>query len=100
MAALDTTGTLTKKYQAQLIPGVEISELISPIDTERVVPLLAAPSPTAFASSPTDYPEKGRLIPISVVKTGSEEEELVLQVLRSGMLTQGAMVQRFEEVDG
>lgn len=67
LAALDTTGTLTKKYQAQLIPGVEISELISPIDTERVVQLLATPSPTAFASSPTDYPEKGRLIPISVL---------------------------------
>lgn len=39
-----------------------------------------------------------RLIPISVVKTGPEEEELVLQVLRSGMLTQGPMVQRFEEL--
>lgn len=38
------------------------------------------------------------MIPISVVKTGPEEEALVLQVLRSGMLTQGAMVQRFEEL--
>ncbi|MEQ1873200.1 MAG: DegT/DnrJ/EryC1/StrS family aminotransferase [Ilumatobacteraceae bacterium] len=38
------------------------------------------------------------MIPISVVKTGPEEEELVLQVLRSGMLTQGPMVQRFEEL--
>lgn len=38
------------------------------------------------------------MIPISVVKCGQEEEELVLQVLRSGMLTQGAMVQRLEEL--
>jgi dTDP-4-amino-4,6-dideoxygalactose transaminase len=38
------------------------------------------------------------LIPISIVKPGPEEEALVLQVLRSGMLTQGAMVKRFEEL--
>ena len=31
-----------------------------------------------------------------MVKCGSEEEALVLQVLRSGSLTQGTMVQRFE----
>jgi len=37
------------------------------------------------------------MIPITVVKVGAEEEALVLQVLRSGMLAQGAMVQRFEE---
>ncbi len=36
------------------------------------------------------------MIPISVVKNSQEAEELVLQVLRSGMLTQGTMVQRFE----
>lgn len=36
------------------------------------------------------------MIPISVVKCGPEEEDLVLQVLRSGMLAQGAMVQEFE----
>lgn len=38
------------------------------------------------------------LIPISVVKSSPEAEALVLQVLRSGMLTQGTMVQRFEEL--
>lgn len=38
------------------------------------------------------------MIPISVVKCGREEEELVLQVLRSGNLTQGTMVQQFEEL--
>ncbi|MCE9621350.1 MAG: DegT/DnrJ/EryC1/StrS family aminotransferase [Actinomycetia bacterium] len=41
-------------------------------------------------------PGGARLIPISVVKNSAEAEELVLQVLRSGALTQGAMVQRFE----
>ena len=36
------------------------------------------------------------MIPITVVKIGEEEEQLVVEVLRSGMLAQGAMVQRFE----
>lgn len=36
------------------------------------------------------------MIPITVVQIGEEEEQLVLEVLRSGMLAQGAMVQRFE----
>src|SRR4051812_19441463 len=35
-------------------------------------------------------------IPISVVQLGAEVEELVLQVVRSGMLAQGPMVQRLE----
>ena len=38
------------------------------------------------------------MIPITVVRTGEEEAELVLQVLRSGMLAQGTMVQRFEQL--
>ncbi|MDO8364909.1 MAG: DegT/DnrJ/EryC1/StrS family aminotransferase [Actinomycetota bacterium] len=37
------------------------------------------------------------MIPITVVQCGPEEEALVLQVLRSGMLAQGAMVQQFEQ---
>jgi dTDP-4-amino-4,6-dideoxygalactose transaminase len=35
-------------------------------------------------------------IPISAVKIGAEEEELVLEVLRSGQLAQGPMVERLE----
>ena len=37
-----------------------------------------------------------QMIPISTVRTGAAEEELVLQVLRSGMLAQGPMVERLE----
>ncbi len=36
------------------------------------------------------------MIPISKVELGAAEEELVLQVLRSGQLAQGFMVERFE----
>jgi len=37
------------------------------------------------------------VIPISSVSIGTEEEELVLQVLRSGRLAQGPMVERLEQ---
>lgn len=36
------------------------------------------------------------MIPITTVQFGLEEEELLLQVVRSGQLAQGPMVQRFE----
>ena len=36
------------------------------------------------------------MIPITVVKLGAQEEALVLEVLRSGQLAQGAFVERFE----
>jgi perosamine synthetase len=37
------------------------------------------------------------MIPITVVEFGSEEEQLVLEVLRSGRVAQGPLVARFEE---
>lgn len=37
------------------------------------------------------------MIPVTVVKTGPEQEALVLEVLRSGQLAQGALVERFED---
>ena len=36
------------------------------------------------------------MIPITTVRFGPEEEALVLEVLRSGQLAQGAYVERFE----
>lgn len=39
----------------------------------------------------------GAVIPITDVRCGPEEEALVLEVLRSGMLAQGQMVERFED---
>lgn len=38
------------------------------------------------------------MIPVTVVKMGHEEEEMVLKVLRSGMLAQGPIVAEFEEL--
>ena len=36
------------------------------------------------------------MIPITTVRFGPDEEALVLEVLRSGQLAQGAYVERFE----
>src|SRR6266568_2492535 len=36
LALLDTTGTLTQKFQARLIPGVAQAELVAPEDTDRL----------------------------------------------------------------
>lgn len=38
------------------------------------------------------------MIPITVVEFGSEEEDLVLEVLRSGRIAQGPLVARFEKL--
>jgi dTDP-4-amino-4,6-dideoxygalactose transaminase len=48
--------------------------------------------------SDTVKPRAIPFIPISAPRFGAEEEDLVLQVLRSGMLAQGPMVARLEEL--
>lgn len=40
LALLDTTGTLTQKYQARVVPGSEPSELIFARDTRRLTSLV------------------------------------------------------------
>lgn len=67
LAKLDTTGTLTQKYQARLITGSDDSELIASEDTpvlERVV----RPGVNLNAdASPLDHPRAGTLMPIAEV---------------------------------
>ncbi len=66
LALLDTTGTLTKKYQARCKTGDQQTELITTTDTDvlagfvsgRVI--LAAPS-----VAPISYPEDGSLLPVA-----------------------------------
>jgi hypothetical protein len=69
LAKLDTTGTLTQKYQARLIRGVEPAELISAEDTEIVKQLLVAPGGPVDLSilAPTDNPVPGLVLPIASV---------------------------------
>ena len=65
LAILDTTGTLTQKYQARLTVGREKTELISSEDTDRVQSILA--KSTAKLNDPTDYATSENLIPIGVI---------------------------------
>ncbi|PSQ89735.1 MAG: restriction endonuclease [Bacteroidetes bacterium QS_8_64_10] len=68
LAELDTTGTLTGKYQARLDMGEQDGELISQNDTAQLVPLLEeARNPAIFEAQPTDYAEVGSLLPIKAI---------------------------------
>lgn len=68
LAKLDTTGTLTQKYQARLICGAEAAELISPEDTEIIKQLVNPKEPIDLSKiAPTDNPAHGLVLPIATV---------------------------------
>ena len=67
LAQLDTTGTLTQKYQARLIPGTASEELVSPTDTEALLPHTRAGANLAQTVSPIDHPAHGLILPIGEV---------------------------------
>jgi hypothetical protein len=66
LALLDTTGTLTQKYQARLILAEAQSELITKEDTSLLAPLVR-PDSIAPAASPVDHPTAGHILPIDKV---------------------------------
>jgi hypothetical protein len=66
LALLDTTGTLTQKYQARCIPGESLTELISERDTDGIISFLNE-HVDLTNSMPTDYPKNGELIPIQII---------------------------------
>jgi hypothetical protein len=66
LAKLDTTGTLTQKYQARLICGATSNELISAEDTEVIRPLTNAGA-ALQDMSPIDNPAQGAILPIAVL---------------------------------
>ncbi|MGH7813861.1 MAG: restriction endonuclease [Candidatus Binataceae bacterium] len=69
LAKLDTTGTLTGKYQARFISSAEPAELISRADTKIVKLLLSSPNERTNLKcfAPTDNPARGLVLPITVV---------------------------------
>lgn len=65
LSLLDTTGTLTQKYQARLnINDIE-AELVNDQDTDNVRSILS--KPLQLSSSPTDYPTEKSLYPIKTI---------------------------------
>ncbi len=67
LAKLDTTGTLTQKYQARLVAGDTEAELISQRDTDHLTPCLSAANPTRFDSAPVEHATAECLLPIATV---------------------------------
>jgi len=68
LSELDTTGTLTQKYQARLICRDQHVELISATDTEIVRPAVN-PDAVLRGLSPTNNPSVGAILPIAAVFT-------------------------------
>lgn len=68
LAKLDTTGTLTHKFQAQLTLGKSEAELICLTDTENIEAVISGRStPIEIALNPTEQPTSQSLIPIREV---------------------------------
>ncbi|MGB8657048.1 MAG: restriction endonuclease [Candidatus Zixiibacteriota bacterium] len=67
LAMLDTTGTLTQKYQARLIPSKSKVELVTKEDTDLLRKFVRiGVDPTAL-ESPVNNPTAGELLPISEI---------------------------------
>ncbi|WP_260580791.1 hypothetical protein [Sphingopyxis sp. PET50] len=67
LAVLDTTGTLTQKYQARLVPGDADAELIADTDSERLQPFVRAGAIPAKSVSPIDHPHAASILPIAEI---------------------------------
>ena len=67
LSVLDTTGTLTQKYQARLIIGERAAELITEEDTELLRPLVTSSPTLSGVTSPSIQPEASRLLSIAEV---------------------------------
>ncbi len=64
LAQLDTTGTLTQKYQAHLILRKETTELIAAEDTELLRPFVRTEADITSVENPVIHPKAGQLLPI------------------------------------
>lgn len=64
LAMLDTTGMLTQKYQARMIPGETRAELVTEEDTDPLRPFVRAGVDLGAVASPVNHPAAGQLLPI------------------------------------
>lgn len=67
LALLDTTGTITKKYQARLDTGDATHELVSELDTLCMLPHVANVTRFDPSLSPVQEPNSGELLPIKEI---------------------------------
>ncbi len=64
LAILDTTGTLTQKFQARLKYPQQQTTLISQLDTINIQSITASHSINLSCDSPISQPENGKVLPI------------------------------------
>ena len=67
LALLDTTGTLTGKYQARCIPGKDRAELITPADTALLAQFVTPKVDLRRVATPVKHPQAGELLPIRMI---------------------------------
>jgi hypothetical protein len=67
LALLDTTGTLTQKYQARCIPGARPAELIVDVDTQALAPFVTSTIDLRQVATPVKHPRAGELLSIGVL---------------------------------
>jgi hypothetical protein len=67
LAKLDTTGTLTQKYQARCIPGSAKAELVTAKDTALLSSLVTTDVDLEHLATPVSYPQAGTLLSIAVI---------------------------------
>jgi hypothetical protein len=67
LARLDTTGTLTQKYQARCTPGALAGELVAYEDTELLRPFVTADIDLQHVSTPISHPSAGAILPIATL---------------------------------
>ncbi|OUL86846.1 restriction endonuclease [Paraburkholderia hospita] len=67
LALLDTTGTITTKYQAGLDIRSSSHELVSQFDTQAMLPHVRSGAMFHAATSPIQQPESGALLPVSEI---------------------------------
>lgn len=65
LSELDTTGTLTQKFQARCVPGGTETELVVPTDTTLLLPLTSAKVNLRAVATPVNHPAAGELLPIA-----------------------------------
>jgi hypothetical protein len=67
LAALDSTGTLTQKYQARCVVGSEMYELVTSEDTAWLRPFVSLKADVASVATPLAPPRAGELLPIAAI---------------------------------
>jgi hypothetical protein len=67
LALLDTTGTLTSKYQARCICHAQTTELIAVQDTDRLLPFVTPDVDLRKIATPVLHPAANQILPIGSV---------------------------------